>query len=151
LKTSKSSKTNIFKTIKVLFPYVLLSAIFVLYTQGNTLYLGLLTSTKAAAYFGISYLFLNTIFIFPTVIYQKVLAHKLMYYLFNDFKKFEFYYKKIQEVLILFAGITMLTIYFIADKLIVILFGSEYIESIFILKVLVMLIPFRLITLSISV
>lgn len=146
----KSTSSGVFSTLKLLLPYTLLSMIFVLYTQGNTFYLGLLTNTKEAAYFGISYLFLNMIFIFPSVIYQKVLAHKLMYFLFNDFTKFEYYYKKIQELLIIFSGIAMLVIFFISDKLIIVLFGSHYEESIFILKLLVIIIPFRLITLSIS-
>lgn len=44
----------------------------------------------------------------------------------------------------------MLVIFFISDKLIIVLFGSHYEESIFILKLLVIIIPFRLITLSIS-
>lgn len=146
----KQPKGKIKNTFKILIPYALLNIFFIFYTQGNTFYLGVLSSTNHAAYFGISYLFLNTIFIFPTAIYQKILAHKMIYFLFNNVYLFKLYYKTIQELLIVFSGLAMLCIYFLAEWIIVSFFGTEYKESIKILKVLVVIIPFRLITISIG-
>lgn len=143
-------KSEIRKTVKILLPYALLNIFFMFYTQGNTLYLGILSSAQQAAYFGISYLFLNTIFIFPTAIYQKVLAHKMMYFLFNNVELFKLYYKTMQELLIIISGLAMLVIYYIADWLIVLFFGANYEESIRILQLLAIIIPFRLITISIG-
>src|SRR5699024_7346828 len=137
-------------TIKTLTPYALLNIFFIFYTQGNTFYLGLLASAEQAAFFGISYLFLNTIFIFPTAIYQKILAHKMIYFLFNNIYLFKLYYKTIQELLIVLSGLAMLCIYFLAEWIIVLFFGTEYEESIKILKMLVVIIPFRLVTISIG-
>ncbi|MFL1421970.1 MATE family efflux transporter [Staphylococcus ureilyticus] len=137
-------------TIKTLTPYALLNIFFIFYTQGNTFYLGLLASAEQAAFFGISYLFLNTIFIFPTAIYQKILAHKMIYFLFNNIHLFKLYYKTLQELLIVLSGLAMLCIYFLAEWIIVLFFGTEYEESIKILKMLVVIIPFRLVTISIG-
>lgn len=143
-------KSEIRKTVKILLPYASLNIFFMFYTQGNTLYLGILSSAQQAAYFGISYLFLNTIFIIPTAIYQKVLAHKMMYFLFNNVELFKLYYKTMQELLIIISGLAMLVIYYIADWLIVLFFGANYEESIRILQLLAIIIPFRLITISIG-
>ncbi|MBO1206154.1 MATE family efflux transporter [Staphylococcus xylosus] len=146
----KQPKTNIKHTIRTLIPYALLNIFFLIYTQGNTFYLGILSSTHQAAYFGISYLFLNTIFIFPTAVYQKILAHKMIYFLFNNVQLFKLYYKSIQELLLSFSILAMLCIYFLSDWLILLFFGNEYKESIEILKLLVIIIPFRLMTISIG-
>ncbi|PTI27426.1 hypothetical protein BU072_13105, partial [Mammaliicoccus vitulinus] len=69
----RSFNGDYFKTFKILIPYAFLNIFFTIYTQGNTFYIGILESPEKAAYFAIAYLFVNTIFIFPTSIYQKVL------------------------------------------------------------------------------
>src|SRR5699024_9235221 len=82
--------------------------------------------------------------------YQKILAHKMIYFLFNNIYLFKLYYKTIQELLIVLSGLAMLCIYFLAEWIIVLFFGTEYEESIKILKMLVVIIPFRLVTISIG-
>lgn len=141
---------NIKNTFKDLFPYAFLNIFFIFYTQGNIFYLGLLTSTEKAAYFGISYLFLNTIFIFPTAIYQKVLAHKMIFLLYNNVELFKIYYKNIQEMFIVISSVAMLIIYFVSEWLIITFFGVKYEESVRILQFLIVIIPFRLITISVG-
>src|SRR5699024_9375561 len=64
-KIKKNTKIlNSFEIIKNLAPYAFLNIFFILYTQGNTLLLGIISTPENAAVFGIAYLILNTFYIF---------------------------------------------------------------------------------------
>src|SRR5699024_2703122 len=52
--------------------------------------------------------------------------------------------------LIAFSVLAMLCIYFLADWIIILFFGIQYEESVKILKLLLVIIPFRLVTISIG-
>lgn len=139
-----------FKTFKILIPYAFLNIFFTIYTQGNTFYIGILESPEKAAYFAIAYLFVNTIFIFPTSIYQKVLAHRLLGLIYNNTPLFKRIYISLQELIILLASICMFTLFIFSNDLILLLFGEKYQESIEILNLILLIVPFRLITISIG-
>lgn len=137
-------------TFKSLMPYAILSLTFLLYTQGNTFYIGVWLDSKSAAYFGLAYLFLNTIFVFPTAIYQRLLAHKLLYLLYNSFDEFKKLLSNLQDILIILSSIVILLLYISAKFFIVIFFGESYLKSVEILQTLAFIIPFRLLSISIG-
>ncbi|MHD0397956.1 MATE family efflux transporter [Staphylococcus simulans] len=148
-KKSKNDK-RILDTFNHLIPYAALSITFILYTQGNTFYIGLLSSPENAAVFGLAYLFLNTIFIFPTAIYQKLLAHKLLNLMYNSQKEFKKLFSTLQELLILISSVIILVIYLASGLIITIFFGESYSDSIRILQLLSLVIPLRLLSISIG-
>lgn len=131
-------------------PYALLSILFTTYTQGNTFYIGILETPEKAAYFAIAYMFINTIFIFPIVLYQKILAHRILKLIYNNLSLFKENYVALQELVILASSFCMICIYIFSDFLIITLFGDKYYESIRILNLLLLIVPFRLITISIG-
>lgn len=139
-----------FSIFKTLTPYACLNILFTIYTQGNTFYLGILETPEKAAYFAIAYLFVNTIFIFPTSIYQKVLAHRLLRLVYNDRLTFNRVYASLQELVILSSSVCIILVYIFSDDIITLLFGEKYFESIKVLNYLLLFVPFRLITVSIG-
>lgn len=141
---------RILDTFNHLIPYAALSITFILYTQGNTFYIGLLSSPENAAVFGLAYLFLNTIFIFPTAIYQKLLAHRLLNLMYNSQKEFRKLFSTLQELLILISSVIILVIYLASGLIITIFFGESYSDSIRILQLLSLVIPLRLLSISIG-
>lgn len=143
-------KTTMKGLIVVLAPYAFLNVFFLLYTQGNTLYVNLFSSPRNSAYFAISYLILNTIFIFPTAIFQRVLSHRLIGLIFNERDLFVRFFQKTQEFLILVSGPMILIIFIMSHYLIVPIFGERYESSIEILNLLIISIPFRFMTISIG-
>ncbi|MDO0993976.1 polysaccharide biosynthesis C-terminal domain-containing protein [Staphylococcus borealis] len=143
-------KTDLILTLRKLTPYALLSVTFLMYTQGNTFYVGIWLDSKGAAYFGLAYLFLNTIFIFPTAIYQRLLAHKLLYLMYNSLEEFKKLLSNLQDVLIILSSVAILLIYLLAKILITTLFGESYLRSVEILQILAFIIPFRLLSISIG-
>lgn len=141
---------NFYSTFKSLIPYAILNITFLLYTQANTFYVGIWMDSKNAAYFGLAYLFLNTIFVLPTAIYQRLLAHKLIYLLYNSIEEFKKLMSNLQDLLIILSSIMILLLYVSAKYLITILFGENYFKSIEILQLLTFIIPFRLLSISIG-
>lgn len=141
---------GLYTTFKNLLPYAILSITFLLYTQGNTFYIGVWLDAKNAAYFGLAYLFLNTIFIFPTAIYQRLLAHKLLYLMYNSLEEFKKLLSNLQDLLIILSNILILLLYISAKFLILTFFGEDYIKSVEILQLLAFIIPFRLLSISIG-
>ncbi|WP_016911241.1 MATE family efflux transporter [Mammaliicoccus vitulinus] len=139
-----------YNTFKTLIPYAFLNIFFTIYTQGNTFYIGVLETSEKAAYFAIAYLFVNTIFIFPTAIYQRILAHRLLRLIYKNIDLFKKNYIALQELIILLASVCMFFMYLFSENIIIALFGNKYFESIYILKLLLLIIPFRLITISIG-
>ncbi|WP_157827496.1 hypothetical protein [Macrococcoides caseolyticum] len=140
---------SISEFIKILIPYTILNFTFLIYTQSTTFILGISSHKADAAIFANAYFILNAIFIFPTLLFQKVYAHKFLDYIYTDnvynlkkdVKKLDFY--------ILFISIfIMILLYIFATDIIYILYGDKYIESINIFKWLLIIIPFRLILIS---
>lgn len=135
-----------FKIIKNLAPYAFLNIFFILYTQGNTLLLGIISTPENAAVFGIAYLILNTFYIFPTAIFQKVLSHKLIYKMYKDEENFKVIIKYIIELLIQVSIVFIIIFLIFSPQLILFVFGESYTKSISLLKYLLLIMPFRLIT-----
>ncbi|WP_436891279.1 oligosaccharide flippase family protein [Mammaliicoccus sciuri] len=146
----KEIKGDYYHTLKILAPYAFLNIFFTIYTQGNTFYIGILESPEKAAYFAIAYLFINTVFIFPTAVYQKVLAHRLLKLIYSDMKRFKNIYTNLQELIILLSSFFIFVMYLLSDVIITILFGDKYYESVLVLKILLLVVPFRLISISIG-
>lgn len=142
--------TGLFSTLKQLFPYAILSITFLLYTQGNTFYTGIWLDSKSVAYFGLAYLFLNTVFIFPSAIYQKILVHKLLFLMYNSKDKFQIVFKSLQDLLIILSSFLIFFLYILADFIISVFFGNTYLKSAQILQILSFIIPFRLMTISVG-
>ncbi|WP_325167344.1 MATE family efflux transporter [Staphylococcus hominis] len=132
--------------LRVLAPYAFLNVFFLLYTQGNTLLLGIISKPESAALFGIAYLILNTFFIFPTAIFQKVLAHKLIYKMYDNEMHFKVIIKYLVELLILLSVIIILVMFLCSSAFIVYVFGETYERSVNLLNYLILIIPFRLVT-----
>jgi O-antigen/teichoic acid export membrane protein len=138
-------------TLKILFPYALLNLTFMIYTQGNTFFVGALSSEESAALFANAYLILNAIYIFPTIIYQKVLAHNILSLIYQQ--KNAILSKIIINVRSLFIGLSsviMIVLYLLSEPIILILFGESYRESILIFQFLLLALPFRLLSISVG-
>lgn len=146
----QEDQISLMKLVKKLSPYAFLNIFFILYTQGNTLFLGLISTPENAAIFGIAYLLLNTFFIFPTAIFQKILAHKLIYKMYNDLNTFKFIIINLIELLILVGGV-FVTIFLVSSNVLIAnLFGDNYHKSALLLEYLIIIIPFRLVTILIG-
>lgn len=147
---SKKLETK-WKTIKILTPYAILNLTFMIYTQGNTFMLGALSNERNVALFANAYLILNAIYIFPTIIYQKVLAHHIFKMMYQDREKIlSVMVKHLNKLLIFIASILIVVLYSVSDQLILLLFGPDYKESSIIFQLLLIAIPFRLISISVG-
>ncbi|KIH71424.1 oligosaccharide flippase family protein [Salinicoccus roseus] len=135
----------------VLLPYALLNLTYMIYTQGNTFILGLLDNKVSVALFANAYMILNSIYIFPTIIYQKVLAHKLLAYIYRpDGKNIKEIIRQMQLTMISLSLILLIILYFLADYIIITLFGKEYTDAILLFKILLIGVPYRLISISLG-
>lgn len=137
------------KTFLVLLPFAILNLTFMIYTQGNIFFLGTFESNESTAYFSNAYLLLNTFYIFPTILFQQVLAHKLYKLLYkNDTQEISNFITLTKPVIVYLSGIIILILFLFSEKIILLLFGSNYYNSIVIFQVLILSIPFRFISIS---
>lgn len=137
------------QTLVIIFPYAILNLTFMIYTQGNTFLVGAIDSKTGAALFANAYLILNSIYIFPTIIYQKVLAHNILSLMYTEKNKMlALIINYLKQLFIIGSIAIVLFLYLISEDMILLLFGNSYRESIIIFQLLLIALPFRLISIS---
>lgn len=121
-----------------------------IYLQSDIIMVKYISGDEQAGLYNVSFTIITAILIFPTVFYQKFLMPKVHRWANNNKNKFYNNYKK-GNIFMLISGITVLILlYLLSTFLILTLFGQEYINSIKILKILALSLPFYFVAYNIG-
>ncbi|MUK40003.1 oligosaccharide flippase family protein [Aliivibrio fischeri] len=141
-KEDKEDKGIIY-ILKQSFPFGIGGLAHTLYFQSNIYLLSHLYSNESAAYYSVSFSILLAVYLFPAVVFQKVLLPRIHEWSYRDIDKLVRVFQYGNGFMILSGVFFSIFIYFLSPTVITIFFGDEYLESIYILKLLTFVIPIR--------
>ena len=141
-----SLKTVLIRTT----PFCLESFLFLVYYQTDLILLRYLVNEEAVGFYGASVIFLASVYLLPSVLYQKFLLtkiHRWAYEESNQFKKFI-----IKGAVLLFFGGVLVTLilWYAAHHIIPFFLGEDYLPSVSLVILMGLAIPFRYVALHLG-
>ena len=141
--TPKLNQPSSFKVFKESWLYGLDGVFYLIFFQIDIIFLKYLSGSEETGIYNVAFLFIAAVYLLPNVIYQRFMIPKFHRWAYHNKNVFYKNYQK-GNFLMLGAGIlAMFGIWIIASWIIPLLFGREYYESILILTILALSIPFH--------
>jgi len=131
-------------TFKHTLPFCLAGVFYLIYYQSNIFLLNMLVGEKASGIYNIAFTVLTVIFLFPSAIYQGFLLPKIHRWAEHDKTKITTIYNLGGKSITLFGVLLMIMLSGTALWIIPILFGKGFLLSGYILVILSVSIPIRL-------
>ena len=141
------------KVINVLresWPFGLVGVFYFIYFQSSIILVSYILGNEAAAKYSVVIVIMTGIYMFPSLIYQKLLLPKIHRWANQDRKKLKQVYLKGNFLMLLLGIVTAGTVLVVAPYVIPIVFGDKYVGVMFILSILAFAIPIRFVTASVG-
>lgn len=113
-----------------------------IYYQSDIVLLKYMLGNEVAATYNVAFVILAVIFILPSVLYQKFLMPKIHYWASHDQELLKKAYQKGNKYMVLIGGVSVFGILISSNWVISLLFGSDYLDSIVLLNILSLSVPF---------
>lgn len=131
------------RTIAKSSPFGLEGFLFLVYYQTDIVLLRYLVSEEAAGLYSVGALVMAAAYLFPSVLYQKILPSKIHRWAYHDHEKLTHFIRAGSLIIALFGVIVMAIIWHVAPYFVRLIFGPSFEDSISILTVLIFAIPLR--------
>ncbi|WP_335871160.1 flippase [Bacillus sp. 2205SS5-2] len=138
--------------LKFAWPYGIQGTLYMLYYQVDIIMITIFLGAISTGIYNAAFTIISLIFVFPSVLFQIYLLPKVNIWIANkDFKKINFLRNRLTLYVLLLGIVIMVALYYISEFLINLLYGMEFTNSIMLLNVLILSIPFRLVSNSLGV
>ena len=152
-KTNQGQTFNIPKIRDIFaeaWPFGLGSFFAFIYVQSDIIMLKYLVGDEQVGFYNVSFVVLTSIYLFPSILYQKYLMPKFHRWANFDREKFYSVYKKGNIAMLVLGVIIMSLVLLLSKFFIPLFFGEEYTESIVLINILALTLPFYLVAFSVA-
>jgi len=129
-------------------PFGLSSMFYLLYFQSAVILLRYLAGDEAAGVFNVALTVMMGVYSLPSVLYQKFILPKLHRWAFFDPSRMRQTYRLGGFVMLALGIVTMFMMWLLAGPLLPLLFGEAYRDSLLLVMILAVAVPFRFLALS---
>ena len=127
-------------------PFGLAGFFYLIYYQSDIVMLKYIVGDSEAALYNVAFVVISSVYIFPTVLYQKFLLPKLHRWAYQDLINAARVYR-ISNLSMLFLGIaSMILLWWLTPMLLPWIFGDDYLDAIWLVLILSLAVPFRFIS-----
>ncbi|HDY8232974.1 TPA: oligosaccharide flippase family protein [Vibrio vulnificus] len=124
-------------------PFALSGIFYLLWSQSHLILIKYFLTDKYAGYFGVSILIVNTISMAPMILYNKYLLPKMHRWVHKNTEKLATTYRKGNAFMFLLGIVCGFLLFNLSEPFVILVFGHEYLYSIYLLKVFSFLLPIR--------
>lgn len=142
----KSVNYSVYDVLKNCWMYSASGVLYLIYLQSNVILVGKYYSLREAALFNVPILLITVALMFPNIVFQKFFAADLNHWFYNDKVKFTAFFKKANIVMFSIGVVFSIALYALSPFLVTLFFGKEFQESIPLIRILTLLIPFAFLT-----
>jgi len=143
-------KTGLKQVFSETWPFGCASALAYVYLQIDIVMLKYICGDFEAGIYNVGFVILTATMLLPVVLFSKFLMPKYHRWATHDREKFYAAYKDGNLLMLLSGCIVMFMLLYLSDKIVPLIFGAEYTESVDIVKVLAVSIPFYFIAYSVG-
>lgn len=148
--TKNLSEIRITHVFSSCWPFGLAGVFYFIYFQGSIVIVNYLLGSKYAAQYSIAITVITAIYIFPGLIYQKLLLPKIHRLIKHDKKKLESIYYRGNFIMLLVGGVAAVLVVNISPYFMPLIFGDSYMQSVELIAILALAIPLRFLATSIG-
>jgi len=145
-----NSQPSVINVVRESWPFGLVGVFYFIYFQSSIILVSYILGNEAAAKYSVVIVIMTGIYMFPSIIYQKLLLPKIHRWANQDRKKLKQVYLKGNFLMLLLGIVTAGTVLFVAPYVIPIVFGGKYVDVMFILSILAFAIPIRFVAASVG-
>ncbi|MQZ32253.1 oligosaccharide flippase family protein [Acinetobacter haemolyticus] len=149
-KKSKLVKKNLLELTYNTFPFWMAGFLYLTYMQSSILILSYISGPEKTGYYSSAFVILSAIYLLPSVLYQKLLLPKLHNWAYHDKGKLLKIYALGNKLMIVLGLIFSLFLYLSSESIVLTLYGENYRQTIDVLKILCLAIPFKFISSSVG-
>lgn len=146
----KSEIIEISDLLKKSLPFWSAGFLYLIYVQSAVLILNFLVGAEQTGYYSAAFIFLASVYIIPSVIYQKFLLPQLHKWAYHDNKKITKVYSLGNKLMFFIGCIFLIILFFSSNFLVDLIYGDSYDNSVLIIKILCFAIPFKFISSSVG-
>ncbi|WHR59291.1 oligosaccharide flippase family protein [Acinetobacter haemolyticus] len=149
----KNYAGKIIKTSELLkksLPFWSAGFLYLIYVQSAVLILSFLAGSESTGYYSAAFVFLASVYIIPSVVYQKFLLPQLHKWAYHDNKKIIKVYSLGNKLMFFIGCIFLIILFFYSDFLVGTIYGENYSHAALIVKILCFAIPFKFISSSVG-
>ncbi len=150
IEVDKKNNLNVNFLLNKSWPFGIMGISYLIFFQINILLVNILEGAELSGLYAAAFVFINMVYIFPSILYQKILLPKIHYLSNHNQSEFKKIYKFGNLFMLVMGVIFGCTVFIFSDWLIGFFYGRKYIEAVLILKFLSLAIPFRFLSNSLG-
>lgn len=116
-----------------------------LFIYSFTVILSITATAIEVGYFTVAFKIVSLIYIFPSVVFNQILYPKYFLWSNSNSDKLRQYFLFMSKIMLSLGIIITILVIAFSDKIILLVFGKDYIDSIILLKIMAFAVPFRFI------
>ena len=147
---ASENKPSPFELVAEAWPFGAAGLFYLIYFQSAVILLAYLINSTASGIYNVAFIIMAAVYLFPSVIYQKYLLPKIHRWANSDRVKMLETFRLGNRYMLLFGSVAMILLWLGGWWLIPLLFGEEYIESVWVLNVLALAAPIRFVASSVG-
>lgn len=136
--------------LKGTWAFGLASVFHLIYFQSDIILVKYMVGDQAAGFYNVAFTVMVAVLILPGIVYQKFLMPKMHRWANHDRETFYRVYKQGNLAMLVLGGLTLVFIWLFMPVLVPALFGSDYDNSVGLLKILSLSIPFLFVASSVG-
>ncbi|MCM1935638.1 MULTISPECIES: oligosaccharide flippase family protein [Acinetobacter] len=146
----KSEIIEVSDLFKKSLPFWSAGFLYLIYVQSAVLILNFLVGAEQAGYYSAAFIFLASVYIIPSVIYQKFLLPQLHKWAYHDNEKITKVYSLGNKLMFFIGSTFLIALFFSSNFLVDLIYSDSYENSVLIIKILCFAIPFKFISSSVG-
>ncbi|UHT63363.1 oligosaccharide flippase family protein [Acinetobacter lwoffii] len=147
---NRGIKTKNSEVVRESWPFGIMGVAYLIFFQINIVLINIICGSKLSGIYAAAFVFINMVYMFPSILYQKILLPKVHYLANHDYVKFKKLYKFGNLFMLIIGFISSVLVFLLADWAIEFFYGEKYIEAALVLKYLSLAIPFRFLSNSLG-
>lgn len=149
---TKQNIPSVFELYRSSWPFAIQGTMYMLYYQVDIIIITVLLGTEYSGLYNASFTIISLVFAFSSIFFQIYLLPRTNVWIAESNRKMILFIRnKLSIIAFVFGGIIALVIYGFSDFIITLVYGAGFTESIAILNILIIAIPFRFMANSIEV
>jgi len=145
-----NSQPSVINVLSESWPFGLLSVFFLIHFQSSIILVSYILGNEAAAKYSVVIIIMTGIYMFPGLIYQKLLLPKIHRWANQDRKKLKQVYLKGNFLMLILGIVIAGTVLLVAPYAIPIVFGDKYVDVMLILSIFAFAIPIKFVAASVG-
>ena len=149
-KSEFNFQPSVINVLRESWPFGLAGIFYLIYFQSSIILVSYILGNEAAAKYSVIIVIMTAIYMFPSLIYQKLLLPKIHRWANHDRKKLKQVYLKGSFLMLLLGIATAGTVFFLSPYFIPVIFGESYSLVVEMIALMTLAIPFRFVATSVG-